>query len=97
MSDTFRTDRDGNKRKEGLHKKQKTHICRCEYCTGVTKNYICEKIAEKELKTTMTELEKFENHCKENNIKPSINNYVGYATKEYFEKCVKEKLNTTII
>ena len=56
MSDTFRTDRDGNKRKEGLHKKQKIHICRCEYCTGVTKNYICEKIAEKELRNYISDL-----------------------------------------
>ena len=50
MSDTIRTDRDGVKRKEGLHKKQKIHICRCSYCTGVDRNLICEKIAEKELK-----------------------------------------------
>ena len=50
MSNTFRTDRDGNKRKEGIHKKKATHICRCERCTGVTKNHICDKIAEKEFK-----------------------------------------------
>ncbi len=48
MSNTFRTDRDGNKRKEGLHKKQKTHVCRCEYCLG--KKDTLDKIAEKEMK-----------------------------------------------
>ena len=50
MSNTYRTDRDGNKRKEGLHKKKATHICRCERYTGVTKNQICNKIAAKEMK-----------------------------------------------
>lgn len=48
MSNTFRTDRDGNKRKEGIHKKKARCICRCEYCLG--KQNTLDKIAEKEMK-----------------------------------------------
>ena len=50
MSRTTRRDRTGKKHKESLKKKEAHYKCRCEYCTGVSKNLICEKIAEKELK-----------------------------------------------
>ena len=50
MSRTIRRDRTGKKYKESLKKKEARYKCRCEYCTGVSKNLICEKIAEKELK-----------------------------------------------
>ena len=50
MSRTIRKDRNGKKYKESLKKKEARYKCRCEYCTGVSKNLICEKIAEKELK-----------------------------------------------
>ena len=50
MSRTIRKDRNGKRYKESLKKKEARYKCRCEYCTGVSKNLICEKIAEKELK-----------------------------------------------
>ena len=50
MARTIRRDRTGKKYKESLKKKEARYKCRCEYCTGVSKNLICEKIAEKELK-----------------------------------------------
>ena len=50
MSNTYRKDRNDKKYKESLKKKEARYKCRCEYCTGVSKNLICEKIAEKELK-----------------------------------------------
>lgn len=49
MSNTYRKDKNGKKHKESLMKKEAYYRCRCEYCTGVSKNLICEKIAEKEL------------------------------------------------
>ena len=53
MSRTIRRDRLGKRYKESLKKKEARYKCRCEYCTGVSKNLICEKIAEKELKRQM--------------------------------------------
>ena len=50
MSRTIRRDRTGKRYKESLKKKEARYKCRCEYCTGVDKNNLCEKIAEKELK-----------------------------------------------
>ena len=50
MARTIRKDRNGKRYKESLKKKEARYKCRCEYCTGVSKNLICEKIAEKELK-----------------------------------------------
>ena len=50
MSRTIRRDRLGKRYKESLKKKEARYKCRCGYCTGVSKNLICEKIAEKELK-----------------------------------------------
>ena len=50
MSRTRRRDRLGKRYKESLKKKEARYKCRCEYCTGVDKNNLCEKIAEKELK-----------------------------------------------
>ena len=50
MSNTFRKDRNGKVYKESLKKKEARYKCRCEYCSGVSKNLTCEKIAEKELK-----------------------------------------------
>lgn len=50
MARTIRRDRTGKRYKESLKKKEARYKCRCEYCTGVSKNLICEKIAEKELK-----------------------------------------------
>ena len=50
MSRTIRKDRNGKRYKESLKKKEAQYKCRCEYCTGVSKNLICEKIAKKELK-----------------------------------------------
>ena len=50
MSRTIRKDRSGKRYKESLKKKEARYKCRCEYCTGVDKNNLCEKIAEKELK-----------------------------------------------
>ena len=50
MSRTIRKDRNDKKYKESLKKKEARYKCRCEYCTGVDKNNLCEKIAEKGLK-----------------------------------------------
>lgn len=50
MANTLRRDRTGKRYKESLKKKEARYKCRCEYCTGVDKNNLCEKIAEKELK-----------------------------------------------
>ena len=50
MSRTIRRDKNGKRYKESLKKKDARYKCRCGYCTGVSKNLICEKIAEKELK-----------------------------------------------
>ena len=50
MGNTLRRDRTGKRYKESLKKKEARYKCRCEYCTGVDKNNLCEKIAEKELK-----------------------------------------------
>lgn len=50
MSNTYRKDRTGKKFKESLKKRNAIYKCRCEYCTGVSKNLMCEKIAKKELK-----------------------------------------------
>ena len=50
MSRTIRKDRNGKRYKESLKKKEARYKCRCGYCTGVDKNNLCEKIAEKELK-----------------------------------------------
>ena len=47
---TIRKDRNGKRYKESLKKKEARYKCRCEYCTGVSKNLICEKIADEELK-----------------------------------------------
>lgn len=53
MSNTYRKDRNGKVYKESLKKKEARYKCRCEYCSGVSKNLTCEKIAEKELKTEL--------------------------------------------
>ena len=50
MSRTIRRDRTGKRYKESLKKKEARYKCRCGYCTGVDKNNLCEKIAEKESK-----------------------------------------------
>ena len=50
MANTLRRDRTGKRYKESLKKKEARYKCRCKYCTGVDKNNLCEKIAEKELK-----------------------------------------------
>ncbi len=50
MANTLRRDKAGKRYKESLKKKEARYKCRCEYCTGVDKNNLCEKIAEKELK-----------------------------------------------
>ena len=50
MSRTIRRDSTGKRYKESLKKKEALYKCRCVYCTGVDKNNLCEKIAEKELK-----------------------------------------------
>lgn len=50
MSNTYRKDKNGKTHKESLKKRECRYNCRCEYCTGVSKNLTSEKIAEKELK-----------------------------------------------
>ena len=50
MARTIRKDKNGKIYKESLKKKEARYKCRCEYCTGVDKNNLCEKIADKELK-----------------------------------------------
>ena len=50
MSRTIRKDKNGKRYKESLKKKEARYKCRCGYCTGVDKNNLCEKIAEKESK-----------------------------------------------
>ena len=50
MARTIRKDKNGKRYKESLKKKEARYKCRCEYCTGVSKNLICEKIADEELK-----------------------------------------------
>ena len=53
MERTIRKDRNGKKYKESLKKKEARYKCRCEYCSRVSKNLTCEKIAKKELKTEL--------------------------------------------
>ena len=50
MSRTIRKDRTGKRYKESLKKKEARYKCRCGYCTGVDRNNLCQKIADKELK-----------------------------------------------
>ena len=45
MSNTTRKDRNGKVYKESLKKKEARYKCRCEYCSGASKNLTCEKIA----------------------------------------------------
>ena len=52
MSNTTRKDRNGKVYKESLKKKEARYKCRCEYCSGASKN-LTDKIAEKELKTEL--------------------------------------------
>ena len=56
MSDTYRKDKNGKKFKEGLKTPDRRYKCRCEYCTGVDKLLLCEKIADKELETEIKQL-----------------------------------------
>ena len=57
MSRTIRKDRNGKRYKESLKKKEARYRCRCEYCSGVSKNLVCEKIAEKEMKEEIRVIE----------------------------------------
>ena len=53
MSRTIRKDVFGNKFSESQKRKDANarYHCHCSYCTGVDRNELIEKIAEKELKT----------------------------------------------
>lgn len=57
MSNTIRKDKNGKKFKEGLKKKEVGYRCSCHYCVGVDRNELIDKIAEKELKTEIKNLE----------------------------------------
>ena len=57
MSNTYRKGSDGKTYKESLKKKEARYRCRCEYCLGVSKNLVCEKIAEKEMKEEIRVIE----------------------------------------
>jgi hypothetical protein len=50
MSNTLRKDRNGKVFKESIKKHNGRTRCRCEYCSGVDRNVLVDKIAEKELK-----------------------------------------------
>ena len=56
MSDTYRKDKNGKTLKEGLKKKDGAYRCNCHYCVGVDRNELIDKIAEKELKTEIKQL-----------------------------------------
>ena len=53
MSRTIRKDRNDKRYKESLKKKEARYKCRCGYCKGGDENNLCEKIAEKELRTEL--------------------------------------------
>ena len=57
MSNTYRKGRDGKTYKESLKKKEARYRCRCEYCSGVSKNLVCEKILDKEMKEEIRVIE----------------------------------------
>ena len=57
MSRTIRKDRTGKRYKESLKKKEARYRCRCEYCSGVSKNLVCEKILDKEMKEEIRVIE----------------------------------------
>ena len=57
MSNTYRKGSDGKTYKESLKKKEARYRCRCEYCSVVSKNLVCEKIAEKEMKEEIRVIE----------------------------------------
>ena len=59
MARTIRKDRNGKRYKESLKKKEAQYKCRCGYCTGVDKNNLCEKIADKELKEQLKDDDKY--------------------------------------
>ena len=68
MSRTIRKDKNGKSYKESLKKKEARYKCRCEYCTGVDKNNLCEKIAEKELKIDEYNFDKEGKYIDDENI-----------------------------
>jgi len=51
MSNTHRKDKNGKKFKESNKSAERRFKCRCERCSGLDRNKLIEKIAEKELKT----------------------------------------------
>lgn len=61
MSNTLRKDRNGKVFKESIKKHNGRTRCRCEYCMDVERNKISDKIAEKELKEEVREIEQGEN------------------------------------
>jgi hypothetical protein len=63
MSNTYRRDRKGKTFKESLKKKDtNAHFkCRCDYCTGVSKEKLIHKITEKELKEEVRVIQTAEN------------------------------------
>jgi hypothetical protein len=60
MSNTLRKDVDGKTYKESLKKKEARYKCHCDYCSGVSKNRLCKKIAEKGLKEEVRTIEQGE-------------------------------------
>ena len=54
MSNTFRKDKHGKKRKESLHKKEARYKCRCERCVG--KNKEVDKTSEKDFEIELKKI-----------------------------------------
>ena len=57
MANTLRRDKNGKVYKESLKKREAHYKCKCERCVG--KNNTIEKIAEKELKTEIKDIENY--------------------------------------
>lgn len=69
MSNTFRKDRNGEKYKEGLKKKEARYRCTCHYCVGVDRNKLIDKIAKKEMKEEIKSILDFDNYLADKFIK----------------------------
>lgn len=50
MSRTYRKSRNGLKFREGRYAEGVFYKCRCEYCTGIDKKILEDKILDKEMK-----------------------------------------------
>jgi hypothetical protein len=60
MSNTLRKDKNGKVFKESIKKHNGRTRCRCEYCSGVDRNELFDKISEKEIKEQIKVIEQGE-------------------------------------